>query len=188
MNIMYVRVSTEHQHEIRQVVMANNLDIAPENIFIDKATGKDTKREKLNEMLLFVRRGDVLYTESISRFARNTVDLLKLVEQLNNKGVEFVSLKEKIDTRTPQGKFMLTVFGAMATLEREQLLERQAEGIAEAKKRNVYKGRKPKEINEKKFIAMCKEWRNGEITAVSIQREFNITATTFYRWVKEKEL
>lgn len=186
MNIMYIRVSTEHQHEARQIVMANNLNIEPENIYIDKATGKNTKREKLNEMLAFVRKGDVVYTESISRFARNTLDLLKLVEQLNNKGVEFVSLKENIDTRTPQGKFMLTVFGAMATLEREGLLQRQAEGISVAKELGRYKGRKPKEINEKKFISMCREWRNGEITAVSIQREFNITATTFYRWVKEK--
>lgn len=81
----------------------------------------------------FVREGDVVIVESISRFARNTKDLLELVDQLTEKQVEFISKKEAIDTTTPTGKFMLTVFGAVAELEREYILQRQKEGIAIAK-------------------------------------------------------
>ena len=186
MDLMYIRVSTKEQNEERQIKTAMNLKIAEENIFIDKQSGKTAEREQLKEMIKFSRRGDTIFTDSISRIARNTKDLLNIVETLNNKGVEFVSIKENIDTRTPQGKFMLTVFGALAELEREQILERQREGINLAKDRGVYKGRMPKKIDENKFSKMCEEWKQGQRTAVSIQREFNITATTFYRWVKEK--
>ena len=94
-------------------------------------------------MMEYVRRGDTVIVESISRFARNTRDLLELVEKLSAKGVEFVSKKEAIDTTTPTGKFMLTVFGAVAELERAYILPRQREGIAIAKANGIYKGRKP---------------------------------------------
>ena len=94
-------------------------------------------------MLDYVRKGDTVVVESISRFARNTRDLLDLVEQLSTKGVEFVSQKEAIDTSTATGKFMLTVFGAVAELEREYILQRQREGIAIAKEQGKYTGRKP---------------------------------------------
>ena len=188
MKLFYCRVSTEQQTEERQIQAALNLSIDRENIFIDKQSGKDTEREELKRLLSFCRKGDTIYCESISRIARNTKDLLSIIEQLNQKQVEFVSLKENIDTTTPQGKFMLTVFGALAELERECILQRQAEGIALAKANGVYKGRKPKEIDKKEFIKLCAEWRNGERTAVSIQKKFDITAQTFYRWVKEQEL
>ena len=188
MKLFYCRVSTEQQNEERQIQAALNLSIDRENIFIDKQSGKDTEREELKRLLSFCRKGDTIYCESISRIARNTKDLLSIIEQLNQKQVEFVSLKENIDTTTPQGKFMLTVFGALAELERECILQRQAEGIALAKANGVYKGRKPKEIDKKEFIKLCAEWRNGERTAVSIQKKFDITAQTFYRWVKEQEL
>ena len=102
--------------------------------------------------------------------------------------MDFISLKESIDTSTPQGKFMLTAFAALAELERECILQRQAEGIAVAKANGKYTGRKPKDIDKVEFRKMCAEWRNGERTAVSIQRKFDITAQTFYRWVKEQDL
>lgn len=183
MKVFYIRCSTVEQNEARQETMAREQNA--EKVFMDKASGKNTDRAELKRMLDFVREDDVVITESISRIARNTKDLLSIVEELNKKGVGFVSLKESIDTRTPQGKFMLTVFGAMAELERETLLQRQAEGIAEAKKRGVYKGRKPIELDEKKFREMCKRWRAGEITAVSIQKAFGITAPTFYKKAKD---
>lgn len=184
MNVFYIRCSTVEQNEARQQVMAKEHN--SERIFVDKASGKNTDRTEFQKMMQFVREGDTIYCESISRIARNTKDLLNIIEELHNKGVEFVSLKENIDTTTPQGKFILTVFGALAELERESILQRQAEGIAIAKANGIYKGRKPKEIDIIKFTAMCKEWRNGERTAVSIQKAFDITATTFYRWVKDK--
>ena len=184
MKVFYIRCSTVEQNEARQETMAREQNA--EKVFMDKASGKNTDRAELKRMLDFVREDDVVITESISRIARNTKDLLSIVEELNKKGVGFVSLKESIDTRTPQGKFMLTVFGAMAELERETLLQRQAEGIAEAKKRGVYKGRKPIELDEKKFREMCQRWKAGEITAVSIQKAFGITAPTFYKKAKER--
>lgn len=183
MKVFYIRCSTVEQNEARQETMAREQNA--EKVFMDKASGKNTDRAELKRMLDFVREDDVVITESISRIARNTKDLLSIVEELNKKGVGFVSLKESIDTRTPQGKFMLTVFGAMAELERETLLQRQAEGIAEAKKAGKYKGRKPIELDEKKFREMCKRWRAGEITAVSIQKAFGITAPTFYKKAKD---
>ena len=90
-----------------------------------------------------LRNGDKLIVDSISRFARNTKDLLELVEQLNSKGIIFISLKEAIDTTTPRGVFMLTVFGAVAQLERDYLKDRQMEGIVIAVTAGKYKGRKP---------------------------------------------
>lgn len=186
MKVFYARVSTQEQNEARQITSAN--EAGCEKVFIDKASGKNAKRQELEKMLAFVREGDVVIVSEISRLARNTADLLNIVQELEEKGVAFVSLKENIDTTTATGKFMLTVFGAMATLEREYILMRQAEGIAEAKKAGVYKGRKPMDIDEKLFSNMCREWRAGERTAVSIQKHFNMTATTFYKKVKAWEL
>ena len=186
MKVFYARVSTEDQNEARQMTSAR--EAGCEKVFLDKASGKNTKRKELEKMLAFVRQGDVVVVSEISRLARNTADLLNIVQELNEKGVAFVSLKENIDTETPQGKFMLTVFGACAELERGYNRQRQAEGIAEAKKAGVYKGRKPMEIDKKLFSSMCREWRAGERTAVSIQKHFNMTATTFYKKVKAWEL
>jgi len=108
--------------------------IPPDRIFIEKLSGKDTKRPMLQSLMNTVRKGDIVVVESISRFARNTRDLLSLVEKLTKKGVEFVSLKEHIDTTTPPGRFTLTVFAAVAELERDYILQRQAEGITAAKR------------------------------------------------------
>ena len=141
MKIGYIRVSTQEQNTIRQEVLLEQLVV--EELYIDKASGKNTDRPELKKMIAYVRRGDTVIVESISRFARNTRDLLDLIEQLSAKGVEFVSKKEAIDTTTPTGKFMLTVFGAVAELEREYILQRQREGIEIAKQQGKYKGRKP---------------------------------------------
>ena len=188
MKLFYCRVSTEQQNEERQIKAAENLGIEKENIYIDKQSGKNTERKELKRLLSFCRKGDIVYCESISRIARNTKDLLNIVDELQDKEVHFVSLKEQIDTSSPQGKFVLTLFGALAELERDCILERQAEGIEIAKAQGKYKGRQPKKIDQKAFIKMCEEWRKGDRTAVSIQKKFNISAQTFYRWVKEQNL
>ena len=127
MKIGYIRVSTVEQNTARQEVLMAELGV--DMVFIDRASGKNAQRPELARMLEFVRQGDTVVVEAISRFARNTRDLLELVEQLTVKGVEFVSRKEAIDTTTPSGKFMLTIFGAVAELERAYILERQKEGI-----------------------------------------------------------
>lgn len=184
----YVRVSTIEQNEERQVRALIEKGVEVENIFIDKKSGKNTDREKLNELLSYSRKGDVVITESISRIARNTKDLLNIIDKLKTKGVDFISMKESIDTSTPQGKFMLTVFGAMAELERESILERQREGIAIAKEQGLYHGRQKKEIDRKHFEEVVKEWRENKITAVEAMKKLDLKPNTFYRRVKEWDL
>lgn len=186
MRVGYVRCSTIEQNEARQLKMMEEQKV--EKLFIDKASGKNTDRKAFKEMMAFVRAGDIVVVESISRIARNTRDLLSIVSELTEKQVEFVSLKESIDTTTPQGRFMLTVFGALAELERENILERQREGIAIAKDEGKYKGRKPLEIDEERFKDACARWRAGEITATAAMQEVGLKPNTFYRRVKEMSL
>ena len=181
MKIGYVRVSTQEQNTIRQEVLMKSLGV--EQLYIDKASGKNADRPELRRMLTYVRQGDTVIVESISRFARNTRDLLELVEQLTAKHVEFISQKEAIDTTTPTGKFMLTIFGAVAELEREYILQRQREGIAIAKEQGRYTGRKP--IDAPELEPIVRQWRSGDITAVEARRRLNLKPTTFYRRVKE---
>ena len=158
-------------------------ELGVEQVFIDRMSGKNTNRPELKRMMSFVREGDTVIVEAISRFARNTKDLLDLVEQLSAKEVEFISKKEAIDTTTPTGKFMLTVFGAVAELEREYILQRQREGIAVAKQNGVYKGRKP--IEHPKFAEIVHLWKGGDITAVEAMKRLDMKPSTFYRKVKE---
>lgn len=186
MLLFYARCSTIDQNEARQIETAKTHNA--DKVFLDKRSGKDTNREQLKEMLNFAREGDTVMVESLSRLGRNTVDIINIVNQLNDKGVKFVSLKENIDSTSALGKSFIALFGSLAEIEREYLLDRQAQGIAIAKEKGVYKGRKPKEIDNDRFIKMCAEWRHGERTAVSIQKHFGITGTTFYRWVKEKNV
>ena len=181
MKVGYIRVSTQEQNTIRQEVLMQEL--GAEQIFIDRMSGKSMDRPELKRLMAFVRTGDCVIVESISRFARNTRDLLELIEQLQQKEVQFVSKKEAIDTTTPTGKFMLTVFGAVAELEREYILQRQREGIAIAKANGVYKGRKP--IQRAAFEAIVTQWQNGEMTAVEAQRRLELTPSTFYRKVRD---
>lgn len=177
MKIGYVRVSTTDQNTARQEIIMQELGV--DEIYIDKCSGKNTDRPKLKEMLTFVRKGDTVVVESISRFARNTKDLLELVELLNRKKVVFISKKEAIDTTTPTGKFMLTIFGAVAELEREYILQRQREGIAIAKEKGIYKGRKP--IDCPDFNNIVTKVKNGEISAANAMRKLGISKSTFYR-------
>lgn len=181
MKIGYIRISTAEQNTARQEVLMRELEV--DNVFIDRMSGKNTNRPELQKMMNFVREGDTVIVESISRFARNTKDLLDLVEKLTEKNVEFVSKKEAIDTTTPTGKFMLTIFGAVAELEREYILQRQREGIAIAKENGVYKGRKP--IVRPEFENVVSVWKEGKITAVEAMKRLDMKASTFYRKVKE---
>ena len=153
-----------------------------DEIYIDRMSGKNTERPELKRMLSFVRQGDTVIVESISRFARNTRDLLELVDLLTAKGVAFVLQKEAIDTATPTGKFMLTVFGAVAELEREYILQRQREGIEIAKTKGKYKGRKP--ISSPDFDKVAAQWRRGELTAVQAMKQLGMSKATFYRKIR----
>ncbi|GHU87279.1 resolvase [Clostridia bacterium] len=182
---VYIRVSSLDQNPNRQIDAATALGIPQERIFLDRLSGKDTKRPELQRLMSIVQRGDTVIVESISRFARNTRDLLDLVEQLTEKGVEFVSQKENLDTATPTGKFMLTIFGAVSELERGYILQRQAEGIASAKRRGKHLGR-PAKKPPKDFKNLVKLWEYKEISLQKVLDECGgVCAATFYNWLRE---
>lgn len=137
MRVAYVRVSTEEQNEARQIEALKKHSI--EKWFTEKISGKSMDRPQLQTMLDYVREGDTVYIHDFSRLARSTKDLLEIVERLQAKGVHLVSNKENLDTGTPTGKLMLTMIAAINEFERQNLLDRQREGITIAKRNGVYK-------------------------------------------------
>ena len=177
MKIGYIRISTKEQKTQRQEILMRELSV--DKLFIDKASGKSTQRKELSGMLDFVREGDAVIVESISRFARSARDFLNLINILAEKKVEFVSKKESIDTTTPSGKFMLTVFAAVAELEREYMLDRQHEGIKIAKSLGKYKGRKPKDYPE--FAKLYEQTRRRELTVSAAIKRLGISKSSWYR-------
>lgn len=183
--IGYIRVSTEHQETARQEALMKQYQV--ERVFAEKMSGKNADRPELKAMLEYVREGDTLYIESISRLGRSTRDLLNIIDVLQQKKVTLVSSKENMDTNTPQGRFVLSIFAALSELEREQTLQRQREGIAIAKSQGKYKGRQPLPVDWVKFGQLYEHWKSGSITAVWFQKEMGLQASTFYRRLREYE-
>lgn len=178
----YIRVSTKEQNTGRQEVNLSGCD----RTFTDKASGKTTEhRPELAKLMEYVREGDTVVVDSYSRFARSTKDLLTLVEQLKKKGVAFQSIKENIDTGTPQGELIMTIFAGLAEFERKQTLQRQAEGIAIAKQEGKYMGRQPIKVDQEQFEAEVKTWKEGKQTAKAAMEKLGLKPNTFYRRVKE---
>lgn len=181
--IAYIRVSAvdqnlESQKELLQKCTINKW-------FEEKISGKNTDRPQLQAMLEYVREGDTVYVKDLSRLARNTKDLLDIVEYLTNKGVALKSIKESIDTSTNFGKLMLTFLGAIYQFERDNLRERQRDGIAVAKQKGKYKGRK-KVDKPANFNEVYQKWLNREIKSVTAIRELNISEYAFYKFIKEE--
>lgn len=183
-NIAYVRVSTVEQHEDRQCEGLKKYGI--DKWFIEKVSGKNTNRPELQKMLDYVREGDTVFVHDFSRLARSTKDLLELVELLNGKGVALVSNKESLDTRTATGKLLLTMIGAIAEFERTNLLERQREGIAIAKEKGVYKGRKAINIDKDTFEKEYKRYQNREITKSELATVLNVSRPTLDKLIAKR--
>lgn len=183
MRIAYIRVSTVEQNEQRQIEAMQQYNI--EKWFTEKVSAKDTNRPKLQELLEFAREGDTVHIHDFSRLARSTVDLLDIVERLNRKGVHLVSNKENIDTSTPTGKLMLTMIGAINEFERVNLLERQREGIAIAKREGKYKGGKRKTVHN--FAEYYARYKGREITKSALSKELNLSRPTLDKLIKEYE-
>ena len=183
-NIGYIRVSTVEQNEERQQkALADKLI---DKMYIEKASGKDTNRPKLKEMLDYVREGDTIYIQDFSRLARNVKDLLSIVDQLQDKGVNLISLKENLDLNTPQGKLQLTMLGAIYEFERAMIRERQAEGIAIAKAKGKYKGRK-KITFPSNWEEVYQKWKRREINGIKAREQLGLKRNTFYNLIKEYE-
>lgn len=181
MKIAYVRVSSADQNEARQVEALKNYGI--EKWFIEKVSAKDMNRPELQNLLEFAREGDTVYIKDFSRLARSTKDLLELVERFKEKNIHLVSLKENLDTATATGKLMLTMIAAINEFERENILERQREGIALAKKRGVYKGRKAVQVKD--FGKYYDRYLRREYTKKELAEELNISRPTLDRLIKE---
>jgi len=177
-------VSSQSQNIDRQMIALKEQKV--EKVFIEKISGKDKNRPQLQAMMNFIREGDTLIIESISRLARNTRDFLEIVATLSERGVTVISLKESIDTATPQGKFVLTIFGALYELERESIKQRQMEGIAVAKAKGVVFGRPAIKVDDK-FLKEYNRWKEGKQTATETFKKLDISRTSFYRKVKELE-
>lgn len=186
MKVCYIRVSTIEQNEARQVEAMKDKGI--DKWYIEKISGKDTNRPKLQEMLDFVRDGDIVYIHDFSRLARSTKDLLEIIEFLHNKGVALVSNKENLDTSTPTGKLLVTMIGAINEFERQNLLERQREGIAIAKKEGKFKGGQVKAINEKEFEESYKEYKERKINKTQLAEQLKISRPTLNKLLKDKGL
>lgn len=183
-NIAYVRVSTVEQNEARQIESLSKYRI--DKWFSEKVSGKDTNRPQLQAMLEYVREGDTVYIHDFSRLARSTKDLLDIVEQLQSKGVHLISAKENLDTSTPTGKLMLTIIGAIGEFERQNLLERQKEGIAIAKRDGKYKGRKPIEADQR-FREQYQRYLNREINKTELAKILGVSRPTLDKMIKDNQ-
>ena len=183
MKLGYVRVSHVTQNEARQLETMKFYGV--EKIFSEKISAKDTNRPQLSELLDFAREGDTVFIHDFSRLARSTQDLLRIVQDLNSRGIHLVSKKEDIDTSTPTGRLLLTVIAAICQFERENLKERQMEGIAIAKKAGVYKGRKP--VSVENFADHYDRWRTRQVTKVQLAKELGISRQTLYKLFTEYE-
>lgn len=176
----YVRVSSVDQNTERQ------LDgITLNAVFEDKASGKDTNRPQLQACLKHLRAGDTLFVHSMDRLARNVTDLLKLVGELTTKGVAVEFVKENMTFKgddSPMSKLMLTLLGAVAEFERAMIRERQREGIAQAKKKGVYRGRKPA-LNDAQIAELRQRVGAGEKKSM-IAKALGITRQTVYAYLE----
>jgi len=181
--IGYIRVSTFEQNTSRQLD-GINLD----RVFTDKSSGKNTQRLELENLKQFVRDGDTVVVHSMDRLARNLDDLRQTVRYLTEKGVKIQFIKENITFSgedSPLANLLLSIMGAFAEFERSLILERQLEGIALAKARGAYKGRKPS-LSESDISEMCRRVAAGE-TKAQIARDFEISRQTLYEYLRKEK-
>lgn len=183
MNRAYVRVSTVEQNEARQLegLAKYNIDVW----YTEKVSGKSANRPELKRMLKEAEEGDTIYVHDFSRLARSTKDLLIIVEELTERGIHLVSNKEFVDSSTPTGKLMLTMIGAIAEFERTNMLERQREGIAIAKRNGAYKncGRKETTFDMDDFLTEYANVVNGVVTKAEMAVKLGVSRPTLNKMI-----
>ena len=179
--IGYIRVSSFDQNPERQLEQ-----VQVDKVFTDKASGKDTQRPELDTLLSFVREGDTVVVHSMDRLARNLDDLRRLVQKLTKRGVRIEFVKESLTFTgedSPMANLMLSVMGAFAEFERALIRERQREGIALAKQRGAYRGRK-KALNSEQIAELKRRVATGEQKTL-VARDLGISRETLYQYLKE---
>ncbi|MGL4365648.1 MAG: recombinase family protein [Cetobacterium sp.] len=178
----YVRVSSDTQNIDRQILAYDEADTT----YIDYCSGKDIDRPQLQKMIEGIKENDTIVVKSIDRLSRSTRDLLEIVDTIKNKKANLKILDLGIDTNTPSGKLVLTMLGAVAELERENIKQRQKEGIEIAKQKGIYQGRKKGSIklNSEQLDRFKKFYKKG-FSKTDLAKEFNVHRTTIYSWEKE---
>ena len=177
----YVRVSTVEQNPERQRVALAAYGI--DEWYEDKLSGKDTNRDDVERLRGDIRKGDTIYVHDFSRLARSLKDLIDLVNEFQNKGASLYFHTEHIDTKTDEGQLMLGVVGSVYDFERKIIRRRQLEGIALAKEKGVYAGRKRKKVKD--FKRWYDMYMNREITLVQMAKMLNVSRSTAYRLIDE---
>ena len=180
MKIGYARVSTSDQNLAAQLEALSGAGC--EKVYKEKMSGKTSEREQLHEMLLFIRDGDYVVITKLDRLARSTRDLLYIAAQIEIKRANLEVLNINLDTKTPTGKLMLTMLGAVAEFERDIMLERQSEGIAIAKSEGKYKGRQP--LADEKLQSV-KELVDSGVSVSKAVKEIGIARRTYYKALEE---
>lgn len=178
--IGYVRVSTLDQNTERQL---DGIEL--DRTFTDKASGKDTQRPQLKAALEYARDGDTLLVHSMDRLARNAEDLLRIVRELTGRGVSVVFVKNQLTfsgKADPMATLMLTMLAAFHAFERELIRERQREGIAIAKAKGVYKGRK-RALSSEETMQLVELARNG-LPKADLARSYGISRETLYQYLR----
>jgi DNA invertase Pin-like site-specific DNA recombinase len=179
----YIRVSSFDQNPERQLE-----NVSVDRVFTEKASGKDTRRPELESLLAFVREGDTLVVHSMDRLARNLDDLRRLVQKLTKRRVRIEFIKENLTFTgedSPMANLMLSVMGAFAEFERALIRERQREGIALAKQRGAYRGRK-RALSDADIAELKSRVAVGEKKA-QVAREFGISRETLYQYLRMKD-
>lgn len=185
MNYSYERVSTYKQDERRQEISLEHIKI--DCRYVDKCSGKNADRPKLKMLLNDVKRGDHIYVESISRLGRNVDDLRNLTEEFKEKGVTVHFIKEGFDTSGAMYKFLLTILGAVAEMEREILVDRVREGVEKARRFGTKSGKKigrPEPELPQVFEKYYNKMNEGEITKVEMSKLLQASRSTIYRWIE----
>lgn len=176
----YIRVSSEDQNIDRQLE-----GVETDKLFIEKVSGKDTQRPELMAMLDYVREGDTVVVHSLDRLARNLDDLRSLVQDITSKSVKIQFVKESLiftGDDSPMSTLLLSVMGAFAEFERSLIRERQREGIAIAKKKGVYKGRKPS-LTDRQVVEL-KHLAQSGVSKAELARRYEVSRETIYQYLR----
>ena len=178
----YARVSTSQQSLELQLKALKAAGVAPTRIFSDKATGSNTDRPGLQTLQMKVEEGDVILVTKLDRLGRDTADMIQIIKQFDAIGVSVRFLDDNINTGGTMGKMVVTILSAVATAERQRILERTNEGRIEAKIKGIKFGRK-RSINRKQVLQL----RTSGIGATEIAKQMNFGRATVYKILKEEK-